>query len=119
MKLKATFCTIPHIACIAASLAVLSGCFSMERFRHEKYSCASNRLDIREVIIRNAKKGAEVRIISSEGEEKGVISDISKERVIVEHNSRSLNLNRKSGGITVRVNNRYHRLNCEVSLFTL
>lgn len=98
---------------------LLSGCFSMERFRHEKYSCVSNRLDIREVIIRNAKQGAEVRIISSQAEEKGTISAISKEQAVVVHGKRNLNVDRKTGNITVLVKNRYHRLNCEVSLFTL
>lgn len=104
-------------ACLCCVL--LTGCFSMERFRHEKYSCAPNRLNIAEVIIRDAKQGAEARILSTSSEDKGVITAISKQQAIITHGERILNLDRKSGHITVRVKNRYQRLKCEVSLFTL
>ena len=42
-------------------LTSLSGC-QLERFRHEKYSCQNSNLDIAEIVIRNAKKGKEVKI---------------------------------------------------------
>ncbi len=78
-------------------LTSLSGC-QLERFRHEKYSCQNSNLDIAEIVIRNAKKGKEVKIFGDDG---------------------TLKLNRKTGALSIPRRNRYTRTSCKLSVFTL
>ena len=55
---------LPAGLMLSVLAVMLSGCINLERFRHEKYSCTNNRAGVDEVIIRRAKKGAEVKIFS-------------------------------------------------------
>ena len=98
---------------------ILSGCINLERFRHEKYSCTNNRAGVDEVIIRRAKKGAEVKIFSGGTEKAGQITSITDDTATISYAQVGLTVNRKSGAITVANKNRYYRLNCTVSVFTL
>ena len=70
----------------AVILTSLSAC-QLERFRHEKYSCQNSQLNIAEIIIRNAKKGKEVKIFGYDGERTGIIEEISR---IMESRQRAL-----------------------------
>ena len=54
---------LPAGLLLSVLAVILSGCINLERFRHEKYSCTNNRAGVDEVIIRRAKKGAEVKNI--------------------------------------------------------
>ena len=96
----------------------LSGC-QLERFRHEKYSCQNSNLDISEIVIRNAKKGSEVKIFGYDAERTGIIENISSQIAIIQTEDGSLKLNRKTGALSVQRKNRYTRISCELSVFTL
>ncbi len=121
MVIKALFERRILPAWLGLSLAaiLLSGCINLERFRHEKYSCSSNRAGIDEVIIRRAKQGAEVKIFSAGNEKTGQITAITEDAVTISYQEVGLTLNRISGSITIADKNRYYRLNCSVSVFTL
>lgn len=99
-------------------LTSLSGC-QLERFRHEKYSCQNSNLDIAEIVIRNAKKGKEVKIFGYNGERTGVIESISSQLAIIRTDDGTLKLNRKTGALSIQRHNRYTRTSCKLSVFTL
>ncbi len=94
-----------------------SGCFNLERFRHEKYSCSSN--DIREIIIRHAKKGKQVKINTSKNNRKALIEFISKDKIVLTDKKTKIHINRKNGKITLNTQNRYQILRCDVSVFKI
>ena len=99
-------------------LTSLSGC-QLERFRHEKYSCQNSNLDISEIVIRDAKKGKEVKIFGYDGERTGIIKNISSQIAIIQTEDGSLKLNRKTGALSIQRKNRYTRISCKLSVFTL
>ena len=99
-------------------LTSLSGC-QLERFRHEKYSCQNSNLDIAEIVIRNAKKGKEVKIFGYDGERTGIIENISSQLAIIRTEDGTLKLNRKTGALSIQRRNRYTRTSCKLSVFTL
>jgi len=99
-------------------LTSLSGC-QLERFRHEKYSCQNSNLDIAEIVIRNAKKGKEVKIFGYDSERTGVIESISSQLAIIRTEDGTLKLNRKTGALSIQRRNRYTRTSCKLSVFTL
>ena len=102
----------------AVILTSVSGC-QLERFRHEKYSCQNSQLNIAEIIIRSAKKGKEVKIFGYDGERTGIIEEISSQIALIRTSDGTLKLNRKTGALSVQLQNRYSRANCKVSVFTL
>ena len=99
-------------------LTSLSSC-QLERFRHEKYSCQNSNLDIAEIVIRNAKKGKEVKIFGYDGERTGIIENISSQLAIIRTEDGTLKLNRKTGALSIQRRNRYTRTSCKLSVFTL
>ncbi len=99
-------------------LTGLSSC-QLERFRHEKYSCLNSNLDIAEIVIRSAKKGKEVKIFGYDGERTGIIENISSQLAIIQTEDGSLKLNRKTGALSIQRKNRYTRISCKLSVFTL
>ena len=99
-------------------LISLSGCI-LERFRHEKYTCQNSNLNIAEIIIRNAKKGKQVKIVGYDGDRAGIIEEISSQLAVIRTPEGTLKLDRKSGSLSVQVHNRYTRTNCKLSVFTL
>ena len=99
-------------------LTSLSGC-QLERFRHEKYSCQNSNLNIAEIVIRNAKKGKEVKIFGYDGERTGIIEKISSQIAVIRTEDGTLKLNRKTGALSIQRRNRYTRTSCKLSIFTL
>lgn len=108
------------LASLVASIILtsLSSC-QLERFRHEKYSCQNSNLDIADIVIRNAKKGKEVKIFGYDGERAGIIENISSELAIIRTENGTLKLNRKTGTLSIQRRNRYTRISCKLSVFTL
>ena len=102
----------------AVILTSVSAC-QLERFRHEKYNCQNSQLNIAEIIIRSAKKGKEVKIFGYDGERTGIIEEISSQIALIRTSDGTLKLNRKTGALSVQLQNRYSRTNCKVSVFTL
>ena len=99
-------------------LTSLSAC-QLERFRHEKYSCQNSQLNIAEIIIRSAKKGKEVKIFGYDGDRTGIIEEISSQIALIRTSDGTLKLNRKTGALSVQLQNRYSHATCKVSVFTL
>ena len=108
------------LLCVMAGIILtsLSSC-QLERFRHEKYSCQNSNLDIAEIVIRNAKKGKEVKIFGYDGERIGIIESISSQLAIIRTVDGTLKLNRKTGALSIQRRNRYTRTSCKLSVFTL
>ena len=100
------------------SLALLSSC-NLERFRHEKYSCNNQRLDIYDIIIRHAKKGGTAKIIGSVDEYDATITSVNSKSMMIEGKGISLQIDRRSGRIIAQKRNKYYSMECKVSVFTL
>ena len=103
---------------IAFSLTVFNGC-NLERFRHEKYSCNNQRLDIYDIIIRHAKKGSTAKIIGSVDEYDATITSVNSKSTMIEGGEISLQIDRNSGRTTAQKRNKYYSMECKVSVFTL
>ena len=100
------------------SLALLGGC-NLERFRHEKYSCNNQRLDIYDIIVRHAKKGSTAKIISSMNEYDATITSVNSKSMMIEGGGISLQIDRRSGRTIAQKRNKYYSMECKVSVFTL
>ncbi len=100
------------------SLALLGGC-NLERFRHEKYSCNNQRLDIYDIIVRDAKKGSTAKIIGSMGEHDATITSVNSKSMMIKGRGISLQIDRRSGRTTAQKRNKYYSMECKVSVFTL
>ena len=100
------------------SLTLLGGC-NLERFRHEKYSCNNQRLDIYDIIVRHAKKGSTAKIIGSLGEYDATITSVNSKSMMIEGGGISLQIDRRTGRTTAQKRNKYYSMECEVSVFTL
>ena len=100
------------------SLALLGGC-NLERFRHEKYSCNNQRLDIYDIIVRHAKKGSTAKIIGSIDEYDATITSVNSKSMMIEGGGISLKIDRRSGRTTAQKKNKYYSMECKVSVFTL
>ena len=100
------------------SLTLLGGC-NLERFRHEKYSCNNQRLDIYDIIVRHAKKGSTAKIIGSRGEYDATITFVNGDLMRIEGSEISLQIDRGSGRTTAQKRNKYYSMECEMSVFTL
>ena len=103
---------------LSFSLALLGGC-NLERFRHEKYSCNNQRLDVYDIIVRNAKKGSTAKIIGSIGEYDATITSVNSKSMMIEGGGISLQIDRRSGRTTAQKRNKYYSMECKVSVFTL
>ena len=100
------------------SLTLFDGC-NLERFRHEKYSCNNQRLDIYDIIVRHAKKGSTAKIIGARGEYDATITSVNSKSMMIEGGGISLQIDRRSGRTTAQKRNKYYSMECRVSVFTL
>ena len=103
---------------LGLSLALLSSC-NLERFRHEKYSCNNQRLDIYDIIVRHAKKGSTAKIIGSKDEYDATITSVDSKSMMIEGGGISLQIDRRSGRTIAQKRNKYYSMECKVSVFTL
>ena len=103
---------------LSFSVALMGGC-NLERFRHEKYSCNNQRLDIYDIVVRHAKKGSTAKIIGSIGEYNGTITSVNSKSMMIEGGGISLQIDRRSGRTTAQKKNKYYSMECKVSVFTL
>ena len=97
----------------------LSACIDFERFRHEKYTCSSYRLDIAEIVIRNAKAGETVTIFGFERNREGLIVSISDENAVIKTGQLKLFIDRTKGSVSVLRGNRYRHMKCTQTIFTI
>ena len=100
------------------SLTLFGGC-NLERFRHEKYSCNNQRLDIYDIVVRHAKKGSTAKIIGSRGEYDATITSVNSKFMTIKGSEISLKIDRGSGQTTAQKKNKYYSMKCKMSVFTL
>ena len=100
------------------SLTLFNGC-NLERFRHEKYSCNNSRFNIYDIIVRHAKQGGTAQITSSSGERKATITSIDSNFMMIDGSGITLQIDRKTGRVTMQKRNKYYSMQCKLSVFTL
>ena len=109
---------VKAVLLLGLGLSLFGGC-NLERFRHEKYSCNSQRLDIYDIIVRHAKKGSTAKIIGAIGEYDATITSVNSKSMMIEGGEISLKIDRNSGRTTAQKRNKYYSMECKVSVFTL
>ena len=90
-----------------------------ERFRHEKYVCKSISFDLESIIVNDTNIGGEVKIIGYDNDRTAVIKAISDDHIEIESSSMTLTLDRNNGSVRIIRGNRYARLACKRSIFTM
>ena len=90
-----------------------------ERFRHEKYVCQSVSFDVDSIIVNDTDIGGEVKIIGYGSERTAIIKAISDDYIEIEASRMRLKLDRNDGSVRIARGNRYARLACKRSIFTM
>ena len=90
-----------------------------ERFRHEKYVCESVSFDLESIIVNDTNIGGEVKIIGYSNDGTAIIKDISDKHIEIEASRMTLELDRNDGSVKISRGNRYARLACKLSIFTM
>ena len=112
---------IYHIGKTAIWFAIafgLAACPS-ERFRHEKYVCKSVSFDVESIIVNDTDIGGEVKIIGYGNDRIAIIKAISDDHIEIEASRMRLKLDRNDGSVRIARGNRYARLACKRSIFTM
>ena len=109
---------VKAVLLLGLGLSLFGGC-NLERFRHEKYSCNNQRLDIYDIIVRHAKKGSTAKIIGSIDEYDATITSVNSKSMMIEGGGISLQIDRRSGRTIAQKRNKYYSMQCKVSVFTL
>ncbi len=112
---------IYHIGKSAIWFAVAFGLAACpaERFRHEKYVCNSVGFDLESIIVNDTDIGGEVKIIGYGNDRTAIIKAISDDQIELDANHMTLKLDRNDGSVRVVRGNRYARLACKRSIFTM
>ena len=90
-----------------------------ERFRHEKYVCRSVSFDLKSIIVNDTDIGGEVKIIGYSNDRTAMIKTISDDHIEIEANRMTLELDRNDGSVRIIRGNRYARLVCKRTIFTM
>ena len=90
-----------------------------ERFRHEKYVCQNVSFDLESIIVNDTDIGGEVKIIGYGNERTAIIKAISDDHIEIEASRMRLKLDRNDGSVRIAHGNRYARLACKRSIFTM
>ncbi|MDA8723334.1 hypothetical protein N9M90_00925 [Alphaproteobacteria bacterium] len=90
-----------------------------ERFRHEKYDCQSVSFDLESIIVNDTDIGGEVKIIGYGNERTAIIKAINDDHIEIEASRMRLKLDRNDGSVRIARGNRYARLACKRSTFTM
>ena len=101
------------------AIAFSLGACPAERFRHEKYVCNSVSFDLDSIVVNDTDIGGEVKIIGYSNDRKATIKAISDDRIEIEANRMTLKLDRNDGNVTIIRGNRYARIACKRSIFTM
>lgn len=109
---------VKAVLLLGLGLSLFGGC-NLERFRHEKYSCNSQRLDIYDIIVRHAKKGSPAKIIGSRGDQEATITSVNSKLMVIEGATIRLQIDRRTGRVRAQKKNKYYSMECKLSVFTL
>ena len=98
---------------------LLTGCFSMERFRHEKYSCDQNRAGLIEVVFNSQKEGSMAQLAWLSGSQTLPLREVSDQFFILQEGGLRMQIDRQTGEIIMTEGTRFFRLACARSVFTM
>ena len=90
-----------------------------ERFRHEKYVCKSVSFDLESIIVNDTNIGGKVKINGYGNHKTAIIKAISDNHIEIEASRMTLELDRNDGSVKISRGNRYARLACKLSIFTM
>ena len=90
-----------------------------ERFRHEKYDCSASLPNINTIILNKAKTGDYAKIISHSSDLTANISQIDDKSATLKYKNIEMNINRKTGTITMFQGNKYRKVACKKTVFTM
>ena len=90
-----------------------------ERFRHEKYVCNSVSFDLESIIVNDTDIGGEVKIIGYGNDRTAIIKAVTDDHIKIEASRMALELDRNDGSVRIIRGNRYARLACKRSIFTM
>ncbi|MDC3234763.1 hypothetical protein OBB02_01825 [Candidatus Puniceispirillum sp.] len=90
-----------------------------ERFRHEKYDCSSSLQSINTIIINRAKTGNYAKVASPTSETEANITQIDEQTAWLTYKSMRMKINRKTGALTMVQGNKYRKVKCKKTVFTM
>ncbi|MFL2844742.1 MAG: hypothetical protein ACJ0BO_00605 [Candidatus Puniceispirillaceae bacterium] len=90
-----------------------------ERFRHEKYDCSGSQQAIYTIIINKAKTGNYAKVVTSTSETEANITEIDKQTAWVTHKNMRMEINRKTGTLTMIQGTKYRKIVCKKTIFTM
>lgn len=90
-----------------------------ERFRHEKYDCSGSLQNINTIIINKAKTGNYAKIVSPTSETEANITQIDGQAAWLTYKNIRMRINRKTGSITMVQGNKYRKIGCKKTVFTM
>ena len=90
-----------------------------ERFRHEKYDCSGSLQNINTIIINKAKTGNYAKIVSPTSETEADIIQIDKQTARLTYKNVQMKINRSTGAITMVQGNKFRKISCKKTVFTM
>lgn len=97
----------------------IAGCDDFTRFRHETFSCNANPAGIAEVVINSASKGASVEVETATGPINLAITEVGDKLIKLAGQGVLMDLDRENGVIIMQRDQRFYRLVCTHSVFTM
>ena len=90
-----------------------------ERFRHEKYLCHSQSLNLAEITVNKTAVGDTVTVTTSKGNALGTITEASKNALQIDFAGQLIHINRQDAAIRIYKNKRYAKIKCKKTVFTM
>ena len=112
---RSRFVKLSAILLITAGLTACPA----ERFRHEKYLCHSQSLNLLEITVNKTAVGDPVTVTTSRGNSLGTITKASENELQINFSGQFININRQDAVITIFKNKRYARVICKKTVFTM
>ena len=112
---RSRFAELSAISLIALGLTACPA----ERFRHEKYLCYGQSLNLAEIIVNKAAVGDTVTVTTTKGNAPGTITEASKNELQIDFGGQPIHINRQNAVITIFKNKRYAKIKCKKTVFTM
>ena len=90
-----------------------------ERFRHEKYLCHSQSLNLAEITVNKTAVGDTVTVTTSRGNALGTITKASEKELQIDFDRQPIHIDRQNAVITIFKNKRYAKIKCKKTVFTM
>ncbi len=90
-----------------------------ERFRYEKYDCSASLSNINTIILNKAKVGNYAKITNQSSDITANIIKISNKSATLKYENIEMKINRKTGTVTLFQGNKYRKVVCKKTVFTM